>query len=181
MDRAQALLDEWLEFLDALSGCYTYKSEALFTRAHLALRRDDNAAAERDLARALELACPCKFKRFTVPIDHALFRLASRLELDDEQASYLRELAQREGASLAGNATSSSPPVSSPEPLLNPLSQRELEVLGLMAVPMTNKEIGKQLFISPGTVGRHAENIYRKLDVRGRRQAVARAKALGLL
>ena len=114
-----------------------------------------------------------------MPIDHSLFRLASRLEIDDEAASYLRELVQREGAG-ATVSPASSPAVSSPE-LLNPLSQRELEVLRLIAVPMTNKEIGKKLFISPGTVGRHAENIYRKLDVRGRRQAAARAKALGLI
>lgn len=180
MDRAQVLLDQWLEHLESFRWCYSYKSEALFTRAQLALRREDAAAAERDLARALELACPRQFKRFTVPIDPALFRLASRLELDDEQASYLRELAQRAGAGLATNA-SSSPAASSTERQLNPLSERELEVLRLIAVPMTNKEIGKQLFISAGTVGRHAENIYRKLDVRGRRQAVARAQALGLL
>lgn len=181
MDRARALLDQWLEHMESFRGCYSYKSEALLTRAHLALRREDNAAAQRDLARALELACPRKFKRFTVPIDHSLFRLASRLDLDDEKASYLRELALLEGADIAMNAASPSPAASELEPLLNPLSERELEVLRLIAVPMTNKEIGKQLFISAGTVGRHAENIYRKLDVRGRRQAVARARALGLL
>lgn len=65
--------------------------------------------------------------------------------------------------------------------LVEPLSQRELEVLHLIAVGKTNKEIAQVLFISRGTVKAHSASIYRKLDVSNRTGAVARARQLGLL
>ena len=61
------------------------------------------------------------------------------------------------------------------------LSQRELEVLDLIALGMTNQEIARQLIISPGTVKAHTASIYRKLDVANRTEAVARARILGIL
>jgi LuxR family maltose regulon positive regulatory protein len=65
--------------------------------------------------------------------------------------------------------------------LIEPLSKRELEILALMAQGLTNIEIGQQIFISAETVKVHTRNIYGKLGVNSRRQAVAKAKALGLL
>ncbi|EPH0874140.1 LuxR C-terminal-related transcriptional regulator, partial [Pseudomonas aeruginosa] len=64
---------------------------------------------------------------------------------------------------------------------LSPLSCRELAVLGLIAQGCSNQEIGEQLFISLHTVKTHARRINGKLGVARRTQAVARAKALGLL
>jgi LuxR family maltose regulon positive regulatory protein len=64
--------------------------------------------------------------------------------------------------------------------LPEPLTDRELEVLALLARRYSNKEIARQLFISPTTVKRHASNIYQKLQVGGRRQAVEKAIALGV-
>ncbi len=61
------------------------------------------------------------------------------------------------------------------------MSERELEVLRLIAAGKTNKEIAQQLIISPGTVKAHTAGIYRKLDVAHRTEAVARARQLGLL
>jgi LuxR family maltose regulon positive regulatory protein len=65
--------------------------------------------------------------------------------------------------------------------LVEPLSQRELEVLHLMALGKTNQEIAGQLFVAPGTIKAHAASIYRKLDVTNRTEAVARARQLGIL
>lgn len=65
--------------------------------------------------------------------------------------------------------------------LVEPLTDRELEVLALLAKRLTNKEIGEALFIAPTTVKRHSTNIYQKLQARGRREAVAKATRLGLL
>lgn len=65
--------------------------------------------------------------------------------------------------------------------LLEPLSERELEVLGLFAAGLTNQEIADKLIISLGTVKAHSSNIYRKLDVRNRAQAIIRAGELNLV
>ena len=66
-------------------------------------------------------------------------------------------------------------------PLAEPLSEREMEVLNLIAVGLTNREIAERLFIAVGTVKRHINTIYGKLDVHSRTQAVAQAQELGLL
>jgi LuxR family maltose regulon positive regulatory protein len=65
--------------------------------------------------------------------------------------------------------------------LVEPLSKRELEILYLMAQGLTNIEIAQQIFISAQTVKVHTRNIYGKLGVNSRRQAVTKARALGLL
>ena len=65
-----------------------------------------------------------------------------------------------------------------PEPLL---SEREREVLELIAAGSTNREIAQQLFLSPYTVKEHTSALYRKLGVRNRAEAVLRAQRIGLL
>jgi len=65
--------------------------------------------------------------------------------------------------------------------LVEPLSERELEVLELIAQGLTNQEIASRFFLSLNTVKAHTRNIYGKLGVHNRTQAVARARALGLL
>ncbi len=68
-----------------------------------------------------------------------------------------------------------------PEPLPEPLSERELEVLTLLASGRTNREIGRDLFVAVGTVKSHTSNIYGKLEARNRAEALARARSMGLL
>jgi LuxR family maltose regulon positive regulatory protein len=68
-----------------------------------------------------------------------------------------------------------------PAGLIEPLSDRELEVLQLMALGKTNQEIAQQLIVARGTIKAHAASIYRKLDVANRTEAVARARQLGIL
>ena len=65
--------------------------------------------------------------------------------------------------------------------LLDPISEREMEVLHLIAAGLSNREIADKLFISLNTVKTHTKNINSKLDVNSRIKAVARAKELGLL
>jgi LuxR family maltose regulon positive regulatory protein len=71
--------------------------------------------------------------------------------------------------------------VSEIEGLIEPLTDRELEVLELLSQRLTNQEIAEQLVIASGTVRQHTHNIYQKLNVKGRRQAVAIATELGIL
>lgn len=65
--------------------------------------------------------------------------------------------------------------------LVESLSERELEVLQLISLGRTNKEIASQLYIAPGTVKAHTASIYRKLEVANRTEAVAHARQLGIL
>ena len=70
--------------------------------------------------------------------------------------------------------------------LLNPnwmshLSQRELEVLQLIAQGLSNREISKRLFLALNTVKGHNQKIYSKLQVQSRTEAIARARELDLL
>jgi DNA-binding NarL/FixJ family response regulator len=65
--------------------------------------------------------------------------------------------------------------------LIEPLTNREIEVLRMLAEVSSNKAIGQRLFISPETVKRHLSTIYRKLDVRNRKQAIICAKSYGIL
>jgi LuxR family maltose regulon positive regulatory protein len=65
--------------------------------------------------------------------------------------------------------------------LIEPLTEREIEVLHLIAKGLTNQEIATKLFLSPHTVKVHARNVNGKLGVHNRTQAVTRARALGIL
>ena len=65
--------------------------------------------------------------------------------------------------------------------LHEPLSERELEILQILASGASNREIANQLFIAEGTVKNHVTNILGKLDVRDRTQAALKAKELGLI
>ncbi len=68
-----------------------------------------------------------------------------------------------------------------PQQLDDPLSERELEVLNLLASGRTNSEVARDLFVSVGTVKSHTGNIYRKLDAKNRAEAIARARELKVL
>jgi LuxR family transcriptional regulator, maltose regulon positive regulatory protein len=73
------------------------------------------------------------------------------------------------------------PPVSPAQSLIEPLSQRELEVLQLIAQGLSNREIGERLFLALDTIKGHNRRIYDKLQVQSRTEAIARARELGLL
>ena len=67
------------------------------------------------------------------------------------------------------------------QPLIDPLTNQELNVLDLIAQRLSNNEIAETLFISTATVKWHLQNIYQKLNVKKRRQAVEKAKKIGIL
>jgi LuxR family maltose regulon positive regulatory protein len=73
------------------------------------------------------------------------------------------------------------PPASSTQPLIEPLSARELEVVQLIAQGLSNEAIGARLFLALSTVKGHNRNIFGKLQVQRRSEGVARARELGLL
>jgi LuxR family maltose regulon positive regulatory protein len=75
----------------------------------------------------------------------------------------------------------SQPPAAQSETLIEPLSERELELLRLIAAGMTNRAIADRLMVSVNTVKTHARNIYGKLGVRNRTEATSRARDLELI
>ncbi len=72
-------------------------------------------------------------------------------------------------------------PTSAAPPLVEQLSERELIVLRLPASRLSNVEIAARLYVSVNTLKTHLKNIYRKLEVTSRGEAIERAEELGLL
>ncbi len=85
------------------------------------------------------------------------------------------------GKLLAAVSADLALPGSAEGTLPEPLSLREQEVLQLISAGLTNREIAEQLVISPETVKKHTGSIYGKLGVRGRTEAVRRAREVDLL
>ncbi|MAU12902.1 MAG: LuxR family transcriptional regulator [Anaerolineaceae bacterium] len=82
---------------------------------------------------------------------------------------------------MAFESNSGAEPSLASQALIDPLSERELEVLRLVAEGLSNREVSKRLFVALDTVKGHNRNIYQKLQVKRRTEAVARARELGLI
>jgi LuxR family maltose regulon positive regulatory protein len=82
---------------------------------------------------------------------------------------------------LEREAKASGTSATAPPALIEPLTERELEVLRLLAVGLPNREIASTLVIAVGTVKTHLKNIYGKLVVHNRTEAANRARGLGLV
>ncbi len=138
-------------------------------------QRGDQARALSALESALELAEPrnqiATFVRQGEPME-SLLRLAQARS--GSAAFICRLLAAFEARRKPG-------PAPATEPLVEPLSARELEILTLLNGPLSTPEIAAQLVVSVNTVRTHIKNVYGKLGVHGRSGAVKRAKELALL
>ncbi len=159
--------------------------------AHQAAGNFSEAVAA--LTQALTLAEPEGFVRLFIDEGAPMAELLGRMK--DREAGgtlrmkeYIRKLlisfsAGVQGCRGAGEEIDYSPPLPpSPAPLLvEPLSERELEILRLIAAGRSNEEIAQTLVIALGTVKKHINNIYGKLGVHSRTQALVQAKALKLL
>jgi LuxR family transcriptional regulator, maltose regulon positive regulatory protein len=88
---------------------------------------------------------------------------------------------QERTSHLPGPAQGRAAQTSVAQPLLDPLSGRELEVLKLLAAGASNQEIAMALVVTPGTVKLHVNHILSKLGVKNRTRAILRARDLGLL
>ncbi len=146
--------------------------------------------ANSDLEQALALAEAEGFVRIFLDEGQPIQNLLAQW-LADNPGNPLRDYASRLltqfEAELKIHSTTQEPPspldprILANQALVESLSERELEVLDLMAEGMTNKEIARQLIVAAGTIKAHAASIYRKLDAANRTEAVARARQLGIL
>jgi LuxR family maltose regulon positive regulatory protein len=139
------------------------------------------------LERVLSITQPEGHVRVYVSKGAPMARLLRQAAAHGIAVDYVGQLlaAFRKGASRRLNdesrITAVQPVTSGLRPLVESLSERELQVLRLIAVGLSNREIAAELSLAVGTVKRHTSNIYGKLNVRKRTQAVARARELGLL
>ncbi|MBN2003530.1 MAG: helix-turn-helix transcriptional regulator [Anaerolineae bacterium] len=146
-------------------------------------RQGDVPEAEADLERALAIAEAEGYRRVFLDEGAPMQALLARW-LAHAGATPLRGYAGEllSQFDLEQQATEATQAKDSPTgDLIEPLSERELEILRLIASGKTNKDIARQLFIAPGTVKAHTASIYRKLDVANRTEAAARARQIGIL
>jgi LuxR family maltose regulon positive regulatory protein len=143
-----------------------------------------NAHGEKDLAMqalgdALTLAEPGGFIRLFVDEGSPMAQLLSEAAAQGRIPDYVGKLLAAFEAETQKQADKSSRLPA--QLLIEPLSQRELEVLRLIAQGLSNHEISERLFLALDTVKGHNRRIYDKLQVQRRTEAVARARELGLL
>jgi len=146
----------------------------------------ETAHAIEQLGRAISLAQPGGFIRLFVDLGPELIPLLNRLELKGEKLEYVGRIlaafrSERGPTGTVQAHKQAGVTINNMAGLPEHLSPREQEVLALLVGRLTNKEIGERLFISTATVKRHAHNIYEKLNVKGRREAVTKAVGIGLI
>jgi LuxR family maltose regulon positive regulatory protein len=183
-----------LERLHALAAIQGRTGSIIEVRALQALALDasgDQAGALGALAEALTLGAPEGYLRVFVDegppmaaLLHQLLarrrqqRLAAAGAVPREYLARLVDALEQAGLPIRPPARSGTVVVAG---LVEPLSARELEVLGLLAAGAPNRAIAEQLVVTPETVKKHLSHIFDKLGVANRTQAVTRARELGLL
>ena len=198
-DRADRFLREAMGLLERLlqaaeAGERTGRAiEILIVQALAHQEQGDISAALVPLSRALTLAEPEGYVRIFIdegpPMAVLLARLHEharkqpRATLTNVPLAYIERLLallRRERVQEGISPTAPSAPAPT-QALLNPLTERELEVLRLIAAGLSNREIAARLVLALSTVKSYDNTIYSKLQVESRTQAVARARALHLL
>ena len=162
--------------------------EVLALKALALAAQNQRAGALASLSRALTLAEPEGYVRTfadegepMADLLRTLFTAEKRLPPGEGAApslGYVAGLLQALGTEVVAAGASASGKVTL---LVEPISEREMEVLRLLDSDLSNRQIAGRLFVSLDTVKTHTKHLYRKLGVSARHQAVARAKELELL
>jgi LuxR family maltose regulon positive regulatory protein len=172
LDEATGLLERLLQAAEegARTGSVI---EILVLRALASQTQGDSPAALASLQRALTLAEPEGYVRIFVDEGPHMASLLKAGAKHGIAPSYVHRLL------TALNTTADGAPAS--QGLIEPLSERELEVIRLLGTDLDGPDIARQLVVSLNTVRTHTKNIYAKLGVNNRRAAVRRAQELDLL
>ena len=169
-DAALVVLDSWQQQVET-AGWTDRRLELLILQALALQAKGNNEDAVQRLLDALELAEPGGYVRSFVDEGVPMCVLLSSAAVATAMPEYTARLLSAFEDTLPRPGTS---------PLIEPLSQRELEVLRLIGQGLSNQEIGARLFLALDTVKGHNRKIFGKLQVQRRTEAVARARELGL-
>jgi LuxR family maltose regulon positive regulatory protein len=178
-EQAVGLLSRLHDFYGSIHNNYCLMN-VLALQALLSFRLGDEPAAEKKLARALTLAEPGGFIRMFKDLGTEMAGLLMKQAKKDPASDYSRRLQQafqKDGRDTDVKPTAvpeADPVVKVSARLKNILTSREQEILELFIQRLSNQEIADSLYIAPSTVKRHTANIYRKLDVNNRREAVSK-------
>jgi len=175
---ALAVLATWSRQVEA-KGWQDERLKMLMLQALALDAQGDGDQAVHLISDVLTMAEPEGYTRLFLDegpaMRHLVSRAADRGSMPDSigrlQVAWKTDTQQHENKSDV-------PPA---QPLLEPLSERELEVLHLVAAGLSNQEISERLFLALGTVKGHNQKIFGKLGVQRRTEAIARARELGLL
>jgi LuxR family maltose regulon positive regulatory protein len=178
--RAADLLGQLQAFFESTHNT-RFSIEVLALQALLQDRRGEQETALELIEQAVALAEPGGFIRLFVDLGPSLKRLLDRLRRQGVAPNYITQILNAFEMMEDEDAKSSSLVLGPSSPLVEPLTPRELVVLALLDRRLTNQEIAEELVVSPSTVKTHTLNIYRKLEVHSRKQAVARATELDIL
>jgi LuxR family maltose regulon positive regulatory protein len=186
LQQAAGLLNQIHDFLVSIHN-NRFQIDALALQALLHNTRGEHSVALEKLTAAINLAAPGGFIRLFVDLGPQMADLLKQLVKQNVALNYIGAILAafkddelRAMQDESDHLTAQLPPLST-QPLVDPLTNRELEILNLLVQRQQNKEIAAKLFISPKTVKKHLDNIYGKLNVSGRQQAVEKAEALGIL
>lgn len=171
------LLSRLLNIAEA-SGGMGIVVRVLTLQATALQKAGEHVAARADLERALSLASPEGFVRTFVVEGTPMYELLKHMAAQGSNRAYANKLL----AAFPDEVKKKMPITAvSQSDLIDPLSQRELDVLRLLNTHLSGTEIAAELFIAPSTVRSHIKNIYSKLNVHSRAEAVCRAEELNLL
>ena len=173
--QALALLDAWLPPAKAAGRMGTAIEIMILRALALGALGDPSAGPLNALQQALELAEPEGYARVFIDEGEPMARLLRQAAKRGIAPGYVGQL-----LAVLETGTQEQPAIDMSS-LVEPLSAREIEVLELLADRLSNREIAQRLFISLPTVKSHTRNIYGKLGVHNRKEAVVRAQALGIL
>jgi LuxR family maltose regulon positive regulatory protein len=184
LERLQSLFPQAEQFKRVSS-----QIEILILQAMTAYALDEPDQAVHTLLRALSLGEPEDFRRIFLDEGPVMAELLARcLDAQQQSGAYdpslpyiesLLEVSRREAGLPAPSHSARAASAAFDLAIL--LSARELEVLALIAAGKSNQEIAEQLYLALNTVKRHASNIFDKLEVKKRTEAVAKARHLGLI
>jgi LuxR family maltose regulon positive regulatory protein len=175
---ALAVLEPWRQQVEA-KGWEDERLKVMVLQSVALQAHGDREQAVLLLFDALALAEPGGFIRLLVDEGRPMVQLLSSAVAHGRMPDYIGTLLAACEAEARPRADPLHPPAA--QPLIEPLSQRELEVLHLIARGLSNQEISERLFLALDTVKGHNQKIFGKLQVQRRTEAVARARELGLL